>query len=254
MNPNADTWLEKFLLWIQKQDEQAAKEILAELRKIAKIFAKSRFSAGMEAKTWQDLAVDAFFNLTERYQGKQREDFLREGRSNFRGLMTVAVRNLFLNLRSFRKNKPAQMEPLFGPEGDLLESADTAVSEAGVEEGAFRAQLQLALKSCFQTLRRLSEFRWLAIRAWIYYHPAVDWDDSAQPFPGAAAAEAAETETKRIISAIRALAANPANTLGLSPETLQKAAAPLNENSLKSDIRRARDFLKKCLGGKGIMP
>jgi len=254
MNQNADIWLEKFLLWIEKRDEQAAKEILGELRKIAKILAKSRFSAAMEAKTWEDLAVDAFFNLTARYRGKRREDFLQKGRSNFRGLMAVAVRNLFLNLRSFRKNKPVQMEPLYGPDENMLENAEAAVSEASVERGAFSAQVRQALKSCFETLRNLSEFRWLAIRAWIYYHPGVDWEDAAPPFPGASSAEGAETETQRIISAIRMLAASPANTLGLTPETLEKAAAPLNENSMKSDILRARDFMKKCLSEKGISP
>ena len=245
-----DKWLETFYSWVDDRDQDAAFQLLGELRTIAANYAKYRFVNGKEAKTWEDIAGDAFLKLTKKYKNHSRESFAQGSASNFHGLMKVTIKNAFLNLRSFQKNKTifTHTEPI--EELAEKETTDELCYEAKPDEKISNVEFRKTLKNCLQNLRVYNEFRWITIRLWLELHCKMDLEDEIQTGINHLKSENKATETSRIITSLKLFVNNSNGKAKLKKETREKTNGNINENSVKSDIRRAKDFLRKCLETK----
>lgn len=245
MDHYKDFWLETFFKFVREGDERAAFVILKKLRELARIMALTTFHKSKESDcTWEDIADEALLKLLRAYKDKAPQDMQQQGRSSFFRIMYITVFRLYLKPKA----------PLSEQEPDTL--ANTPETEPDHEAllNEERRLLHTKIERCMQRLKQRQEFKWFVLTAWMGVKDMLPENHELRAIIKDKSGDTGRTETERIQQLILRINNDFAHLFGLEEKSKNKINRGLNDNTLKADIRRAKDFLKDCLMRSGIFP
>ncbi|MEZ4763922.1 MAG: hypothetical protein R3C26_12300 [Calditrichia bacterium] len=187
------------------------------------------------AQTWQDIASDTMICLYETYKFRLND---LEDSSKLRGLIYTMLRNRYLQLIQQQKRREELTFEGFGQIEDYYFSKS---------EHTQQKNFVFLINKYLQKLRVWDEKRWVIFQIWLRLHYPLPNDDFQKKLGDVEQFKiCSSTETELIAELIRQFITNSPESLGISAKTLTALRGENKLNTIKSDVRRAKYFLRGC--------
>ncbi len=188
------------------------------------------------AQTWQDIASDTMICLYETY--KFRISDIADS-SKLRGLIYTMLRNRYLQLIQQQKRREELTFEGFGQ-----------IESYYFSKSAYAQQKNFVfmINKYLQQLRAWDEKRWVIFQIWLRLHYPLPNDDFQKKLGDVEQFKlCGSTETALIAELIKQFITHSPESLGISAKTLTALRGRHNMNTIKSDVRRAKCFLRGCV-------
>lgn len=233
---------------LDQEDRRCCKAFLDKLWGIVYYYARKDYQRRFDMRELSDIVSESCSALISTYgkAGPDRFQADKPGADPFESAMYKTI------ARTFWRTRKLHSLVISSDAADHLEDPALRTAADIQERQLYLRQAGMALGKCLKQLRQKSEIHWLVFRIWAeqMYHTNLDKAVGLMEFTKTADATLGETE--KIALELERIAGTYAGQLGLSAETIAMATAPRKANTIKSDIRRAKDFLRKCLQSKGF--